>query len=452
MKNFVTLSSFIVSFVLLLGTNDPKYSYLFLLPLFYGILYGVNSFLKDNYNKYISLSILLITSYLRYVVTPLFMFLGDFESSASVYSDALFHKAISLQAYEEVVFLLVLLFAAPKIYYKVPQITRLKVQQKEKSNSFVLIVVAIAVALILIYPELISRYHFVPSLSGAETDDIADSSLSGSFSLIVRAAKLLIVLLALIVMYRRYEKTRNSKWIYLSIVIIGIDSLFVNDLSRFGIIVPAATFVYLIAQLYPNKKKSIVFWSLFLIGLVVVYTTIIKMFSDARGGGDDGQDYSYWGAVLQMYFQGISDTVIGLAASEKMILSPLVSFINDAISNVAILSHYSVESLRSLYIYNVEYSGGVSFDKILPNVCAGYNYFGFIGAPLIVSVISILGMRMDVKSVSAYNVYDKFLYIYGAITCSVPHMVFYTMTISNMVNTFFVLYIILYINKIVIRK
>lgn len=448
MFNIISLLSYTASLILLFGSNELRFRYLFLIPLTFGLMYGMNSFFKKNKFHYMVLAILFVTSFIRYVVTPFLMFFSGNESAAASYPISLFYKATFLQLYEEILFFFTLQFFAPKLYRKVNLSSdALNSKIKAGGNSIINGVILLAVIIVVFNPEFLSRYHFVPTLTGYEGSDINDSALSGTLSLIIQAARQFFVLSLLAYALKQYNKTKHSGWVYFSIVVIGVNSFFVNDLSRFGLLIPAATFVYLITQLFSSHRKPILIGALVFVGAAIIYTSYIKMFSDARGGFDKSQDFQYWGASLQMYFQGQSDIVIGLAASDEMVLPPILAFLNDVISNVAGLSHYSIEQFQSLYIFNVEYSGGMAFDKILPNVCAGYNYLGFIGAPLILVLITITGIWFDARSIESKDIYLKYIYIFGAITCSMPHMIYYTMTVSGLINSFIVMYLIIKFNN-----
>lgn len=449
MLNIYTVISFLVAVLLFLDTEVPQYQLLFILPLIYGGMFATCSFFRKYKFQYVALGILFATSFVRYVVTPFLMLLGGVSSSAASYPTELFNQSILLLAYEQLMFWLVILFSPPRLYgVNGKKDAGLNIQlRKNGSDIFLVGVIVVSIVIISVFPQLLLRYHFVPTLIGNEESDIQENTLSGGFGLLIGASRYFLILLFLVYFYHRYVSTNRSRYIYLSVCIVGLNSLFVHDFSRFGLIIPSVTFIYLIIQMYPAYKKKICGVAGFIIGSAVAYTSFIKMFSEYRGGNEKEQGYEYWGETLQMYFQGVSDVVIGLSASSKMVLTGVLSFLNDAIANVAILSQMSVEKLNSLYVYNVEYSGGWSFDKILPNVCAGYNYLGFLGAPIIVMAFTYIAMKFDSISRKTTDIHTKFICIYAAITCSMPHMIYYPMIISGLVNTVLVMYILLKINK-----
>lgn len=447
--NLISFACFVLSVLMLIGTKNTDYNLLFLEPLIYGICYHFNKPLRQNKFSHIALGILFITSIIKYVITPFVTFLADYPSIEFTLDKTYLVKAILLQCYEEICFFIVLRYAATKFYksdmaHNTLATNRVYVQHH---NPFLWFVVVAALAVIFTTPSMISRYHFVGSLVGNEEEDIVNIEGTGGLGLLISAGRYFLVLLMLAYVYNKRKVHRNID-VILSIIIVAINSMVVYDFSRFGIIIPAATFIYLITLLYPQKRKEIIIFSVFAIGASVVYTSFIKMFSEYRGNVDDSSDIGYWAKTLQVYFQGTNDVAIGLMASEKAVLSPIMSFFNDCIANVAVLSHFSVRQFTSLYIFNYMRSGGVSFDKILPNICASYNYFGLIGAPIIVCVCTYFGIKFDSMSRKARDINYKFIFIFASLTLALCHMTYYTMIVSSFVNTVLIMLVILRLNKL----
>lgn len=435
----------IISGILYSGTHDTKHQLLFLLPLIYGISFYYCGFFRKNVFKYLSLFILFTTSFMRYVVTPFVVMLGGFDSNASNYGISLFKQAILMMGYEEVLFFVVVKYFAQRFFTKATDNKPIDIN-KTKSKG-VIVIIIIAIILIGIFPVLISRFHFVPTITGNEYEDVVENNLSGGFGLFVTAARYFFIVLLLQYFYKKYTFSSSNKYIYYSIILIGLSSLIVVDLSRFAILQPVIAFIYFLILLYPSAKKKIFSLTSVFMLFSLIYTTFVKMFSEARGGDENINDIASWGNTFQVYFQNVSDVVIGIAASEKMPLNGLYAFTNDVFSNTAIISAYSITRLTSLHIFNIEYSGGISFDKILPNVCAGYNYLGVIGAPIITLLFCILGMWFDAESRKTDDLYLKFIFIFAAVTCSLPHMVYYTMLVGALINMILVMYLLIKLNN-----
>lgn len=448
--NIISIICYIISAMMFIGTKNADYSLLFFEPLIFGICYQFNKQLKQKKFTHIALGILFVTSLVKYVITPFVYFLANYPIVEMMLGKEYLEKAIILQCYEEVCFFIVLRYAANKFYSK--DVTEKHSVKKriyaQRHNPFLVFFVVMAIAVILTTPSMISRYHFVGNLVGNEEANIVEMEGTGGLGLLIGTGRYFFILLLLAYVYNR-RKIHKTIDIVLSIGIVALNSLVVYDFSRFGIIIPAATFIYLITLLYPQSRKKIIAYSIMAIGVSVVYTSILKMFSEFRGGNiEDTSSIQYWAKTLQVYFQGTSDVAVGLIASKKAVLDPIMSFFNDCISNVAVLSNFSVKQHTSLYIFNYVRSGGVSFDKILPNICAGYNYFGAIGAPIIVCICTYFGIKLDSMSRKVRDLNYKFIFVFASITLALCHMIYYTMIISSLVNSALIMFIVLRINKL----
>lgn len=432
------------------GTKNTDYSLLFFEPLLFGICYHFNKTLKQKKFTHIALAILFVTSLVKYVITPFVYFLANYPIVEMMLGKGYLGKAIILQCYEEVCFFIVLRYAANKFYSK--EVTEKSSIKKhiyaQRHNPFLVFFVIVAIAIIVTTPSMISRYHFIGSLVGNEESNIVEMKGTGGLALLIGTGRYFLILLLLAYVYNR-RKIHGTTDVILSIGIVALNSLVVYDFSRLGIIIPAVTFIYLITLLYPQYRKKIIVFSTMAIGISIVYVSVLKMFSEFRGGNiENTSDIQYWAKTLQVYFQGTSDVAVGLIASKKAVLDPIMSFFNDCISNVAVLSHFSVEKYTSLYIFNCTRSGGISFDKILPNICAGYNYLGAIGAPVIVCICTYFGVKLDSMSRKVRDINYKFIFIFASITLALCHMMYYTMIISNLVNSALIMLIVLRLNKL----
>lgn len=448
--NIISIICYVISATMFIGTRNADYSLLFFEPLLFGICYHFNKTLKQKKFSHIALAILFVTSLVKYVITPFVYFLANYPIVEMMIGKEYLEKAIILQCYEEVCFFIVLRYAANKFYGK--EVTEKSPTKKriyaQRHNPFLVFFVVMAIAIIVTTPSTVSRYHFVGNLVGNEEADIVEMDGTGGLGLLIGAGRYFLILLLLAYIYNR-RKIHRTIDVILSIGIVALNSLVVYDFSRFGIIIPAATFIYLITLLYPQYRKKIIAFSAIAIGASVIYTSILKMFSEFRGGNiEDTSDIQYWAKTLQVYFQGTSDVAVGLIASKRAVLDPIMSFFNDCISNVAVLSNFSVKQQTSLYIFNYIRSGGVSFDKILPNICAGYNYFGAIGAPIIVCICTYFGIKLDSMSRKVRDLNYKFIFIFASITLALCHMIYYTMIISGLVNSALIMFIVLRLNKL----
>jgi hypothetical protein len=422
--------SYIVSAILAFGVQDPKFEWLFLLPLIYGVMFHSSSFLRNNVTKHLSLFLILSSSFIRFVVTPFVYYLAGFYSDVNYYSVDLYRRAIFLMAYEEFVVFGVLCFFAPRFLYK-PRSNCVPSFNIDKSTFGIEIIFIISIIILLLHPELLYNIHFVPNLTGEEEQYIND--LSGGYGLLIDSAKTFLVLWGIEKCFKQYQRTNGVKYLYITLFLFIINSLFTYNLSRFGILLPALSLIYLIVSLYPKYRFRISTLCGIILISSVAFTSYIKLFSEARNRGEkDESSVIDWSATLQVYFQNVNDVVVGLAAKARILVSPLESFINDFISNIAVLSKFSDLSSRSLHYFHLQYH---YFDKILPNICAGYYYLDYIGAPVIAVFFTLLALGLDSLCKKETDIFKKYYYLYAVSVSSLTNMIFYTMILSTLFNT-----------------
>src|SRR5690625_4590548 len=132
--------------------------------------------------------------------------------------------------------------------------------------------------IIIIYPVLLERYSFV--LTASEyTKNIASNLPFGSlFPIMVSFSGLLLTVTILNKFYKRNKIKANPTWIYLSIIIVFIISSFITGTSRFSMVIPMVTGMYLITRLYPLYSKAIYSISGILILTTVSVWTFVKQF------------------------------------------------------------------------------------------------------------------------------------------------------------------------------
>ena len=446
MLNLFSIICYVISAIILMRTHNPNYGLLFLEPFIFGLLYSINSIFQLQKFHSISLGIIFVTSFFRYVCLPLIMCLAGYPNITISYCSLYISQAVLLQIYEECCVLLVVHFLCIKYFASGNSSCSSFYSEiifEDGSKIILWIFVLLGVAVALAFPSLLSRYHFVISLVGNEK---ADQVEYAGLGVLITISRHLLMLLILAFFYNQYLKNYSMKWILFSLSVICCNALVINDLSRFGLLIPLASWLYLLYQIYPNIRKRLLSVSFTILIVLLSFVTYIKAFSKYRGDSANIVKIDYWCNSFQTYFQGINDICIGLYASQNINILSFKRFINDAISNVAFLSHFSDPNQLSLKKYNIVYNGWWVQDKILPNICAGYYYFGFLGAPIISCIFVCLAMKFDVLSQRYNNVYYKFIFIFAAINCSFSNMIYYPMMISPLINSILIMYLILRIN------
>lgn len=453
MTHIFTILSLIVTYLLYKTPCPEGYEFMYLHSLVFAIGYEASPLVRKRMFSRVSIAVLLVVGFFRYVVTPFIFMLGGFPK-LWLYNVASLQTGMKLMCYEEVAFFLIIIIYGTRLI-KNGNTHDLIPIRGYSANMFSLAIIVAAIAIILFFPQISVRYHFTFGLVGDEyeiLDTIGKSSFMTLLGFVTNAARYILILIAMSICLKRYRKHASFIYILIPLVIILINSMVIYDISRFSILVPAITLAYLLYQLFPSHRR-IVLRLCFCLGALLLYiSTDVKMFSEARGGNEGSDDISAWASIFQAYFMGYRDVGLGVYVAEQIKDEGLLYFLNDVGSNVMVVSKFSMPQYSILHFYNDVYSGGVSMDKIPPNICASYLYFGFLLSPLITVFFTRLAIWFDERGQYSKQVEFKFLYIYSALMCSFVMMQFYTMIISTLVNTIFVLCVIFKMNEILFVK
>lgn len=440
----IVLIAFFVAFICFSAPKPVGYQLLFTHPVIFGLALLFCEPLKQYKFSRTSLLVLFLTAFIRYVISPLLLVLGDFPQEG-INSSEYTHLGIWLMVYEELLVLVLINKYGKKICFQNQNIRNETNYSVMNISPFLLLFVFTGIGVLLLMPEVLHRFHFVLTLKGNEYDYYNENT-GYIYSLLVDLGRFILVLIFISYYSKKYLQTKKVKYVYFSVIAIGINMLFVHDISRFSILLPTIVFTYLILQLYP-KHRGRILKIVFLFALLSIgFTTLIKMFSESRGGSDNSYDIASWAVTIQQYFMGQRDVGIGLYVADKIPKMGFLNIFNDIISNVIGLNQFYVPALDSLSLYNYEYNQGPWVDKIFPNICAGYTYFGFILSPIITITFVYLSIFFDIKSYTVKSVEYKFLWVYSSLICGFIMMQWYPMIVCILTNNILLLYIIFIIN------
>lgn len=451
-NNIIVAISLFVAGLVYISPKPSGYEMMFLHPLIFGLFYKVCKPLKEAKFIRASLFVLFATMIVRYVISPFSLVLGDYPL-AGVNDPSSTAKGMWLMVYEEVlVFILIQQFGKKLIENNIKGNNNNGVIPLN-NNIYLTGLVLFGALALLFNSDIQQRYHFIFRLTGEEYD-ITEKymEVSAFFSFIINAARYVLILLLISFFYKKYLVRPSSRYPLYSLAVIGINMLWVFDISRFNLIIPSVVLAYLVIQLYPKHRGRILLVALAAGLFVVGFTTFIKMFSDARGGSDQAQEATSWASMIQMYFMGQRDVGIGVYTAEKVKGLGIYLWGNDVIGQIMFVNKYHVAEITPEVIYNYDYNQGPWVDKILPNLCAGYTYFGTLLAPIITLLYVRLALFFDFMSITSKKVQYKFLSIYGAIMCSLIMMQSHVMILNVLVNTLLLIYIIFKVNDILFTK
>lgn len=418
---------------------------LFLIPLVYSVLIlsfsGFTKYMLQN----IGLLALNVSMFLRYLISPLLISLeGLTYVNAIVPFEENYNLAINLMLYEMlIVFLVFQLFY--KNFYSIKQ--DLKVNIKADRNYFGWVFIFFCLFLVILYPEILSRYTFVLGANELKSKEI-DSNIISILPLIVQLGALVLTISLINVFFKKYNNKKSFIYVLISISIVFFISSFIVGTSRFSVVLPLVTGLYIIYLIFNKHKKSISILSIISVIFVVLLTSILKASTINSQNSTIQGFFSDLNNNLQLYFSGLNNVAIAVQTSDIYTNFNFESIMSDITRSVVLINSFFHNEESALTDFNITfYNGGFARDQILPMIGQGYLYFGFILAPIFTVIILLLLMYFDSKTITMNNLFSRFIYAYAALKIGLFMMANFTILLSFLTNNFLVLLLIAMLNN-----
>src|SRR5699024_5699068 len=360
--------------------------YFALVPFVFGVGYVLSKKTSLYMFRNIGLLMLNITLFIRYIITPFYMWFNGYSiGRGATPSAGNYQMAILLMILEIIVIFITIEIFANRFYKENKKMVP-KSKIKVNKNFIGLVFLLITLLVILIYPNLLERYSFILTATEYKGNMELNLPFGSLFPLMVSFSSILLTITILNKFYKQYELKSNSIWIYLSICIVFLMASFIVGTSRFSMLIPMVTGMYLITKLYPTHNKRI--YSIFgvLILIAVSISTLVKQFGINLGEVDNdfSNVASSVSSSLQVYFSGVHNVAIAVKAREIFVND--IDFgliVGDLLSSVMIISNYFTSEFGGVNMFNYAfYNNTISTDQILPMIGQGYLYFGFFFSPI----------------------------------------------------------------------
>lgn len=386
-KWFILVISIIASFFIINDSSLTLYNRLLLalIPFFYGICFL--KLLPKNMVMGAGLCMMLIVTFLRYVVYPLLFSYDRVNVNLMKYYDS----SIALTLFEMIFILL-------NRYYDFRKWKMFNAELKmDKINPFVPIILLIyTIGVYFFIPMVFANKHFI--LNAEEINignDMVERSIPGFISMPVSWGNVLIVLFVFSVFYHRYIKYHSKIYFYLSIMAMMYPCLFYTGHSRLSLLMPLVGSMFMLVKVYRDKSKKVIK----LIGLYGVLAILVLSWFKFNTDSVTSAEFemSSNASSINAYFGGLKNMMIGLRAYDSFGYSFEV-FINDIFRNAMGISSFFVDNINnSVYLFNNSAYSDYSFmseDQICPTIIEGALCFGmlfcFIPTLLMVKAISWL--------------------------------------------------------------
>lgn len=406
------IASIILFFDPLLPTNR---SFLPLLPLFFS--FGCILFMKTYFYIYRSLSIfiIVITYFIRMVVTPYFMKFSFYQRSGVVADiNNTFDLAVVLMIYEFLLVFCVIsifvnkFFTRDKIQIKM-EMNFFKTQYKTPKVILYLLTLFILISIVM-FPEILNNYKFFVFFSEEQSIDWYRNynNAKQSVPLIIfytstwaiNILKNIWVLVLILEIRKRGAKKVN---ILISVFIIMLNSFISSGDTAYSMYFSLALCIVL-ANLYSNSKKLILSSTAILIGAGVLIGLL--SFSFSSSGRSSSMLFNI-SNTLQAYFNGPVNIAVSLLIDEASTLSLIIG---DFFTSLPLLRTFFIDMPTSSGIFNevmFNFNGG---GQIIPSVGLGKIYFGFILAPIFSCLFAYFSLRYEFKNSQETRLHYSFLY------------------------------------------
>lgn len=397
------------------GNGDINY---YILPLFYVInicyirIYG-------EYSRKLSLIIIDVLMCVRYVGLPVCYYITNVNPIS--YHGEYEFESIFLMVYEMLTVTMTINLLAPKIFQN---------KQQEDDNDIyfsniqtrkpgIIIIVILFIGVLLTHPQYFANLFVFSFTDFQEVEN--NSDINGFYNLIYKTGIIVVgcVLISKFASLQSRSKKQFllcliSSWLIIWIASVGTSGL----VSRTTFLTNGIIFTGMVLNVYPEKKKAILYGSTTVVLLFLIYGTISRFYSYATNSS------TFWTGILSYetldsYFGGLRDVTVAvkMKAQQGSQLSFSALF-NDLFAGVPFLASRSGMDFthRIVYYFNTTffgYSGNVS--RICPLIGQGYAYLGLVISPLFTCICVYLAMKTNVileKSRNELLIYISSLMLY----------------------------------------
>ncbi len=377
--------------------NENTYKALSLLPVSYGLLYLLCS-ANRRYLKNISLSIINISAFCRYIIYPIII---TITLNRGIYYEFDF-RAICLLIYELIgVFVVISLFAK-----------KLGVEEKSYNiDSSIGIgnfsVGVLFLPLIILYPSLLTKFSISSEVSKSV---IVPGVIEVVFTMGIWV--IFIYLLGILSLQKFGSRWQNIVCFILVIVVAVYYILFNvisgEDIKRWQIISCGIAMLYIILRLFPEKKKFVIIGGGLGIMVAVLLGSFIK-FGLTFSFGNFVNKYLELSHFTE-YFGGMRNVTTALdLLLEHPHAQGIESTLTDLFSGVPILSalfDYDTHATAAIFKNHVNRT-----DIICPLTAQSVAHFGYIGTPVLGMLMTWLAITFNSALKRTNNLYAAYVLI-----------------------------------------
>ncbi|RSK33697.1 oligosaccharide repeat unit polymerase [Bhargavaea beijingensis] len=413
---FIVISSVISGFILYFDFDKPYYYKLLpLLPFVFGLINLFFLMLYRNILSNIALTLVIGLYYIRFVIVPLIMMMGNYSSFLKFNISSNINYGIVLMVYELIIVYVVMYYSERK-HKKANRKIHVKFEGKKLPSLFRPILMCLlffCIIILIAIPESRQLYSSLfTSLNKTSVDIVSIDSFAERgglkralltlYGLTMEVIRLLIP--AYIIIFIRKKIGNKITGIMLSIPIVLAQFLLVSNTHARSIIC-AVILILLLAKLYPDWSKKLYKIS-FLFGLlfVLIYFTT-KINSPISNSSNTGLEYA--SEIANAYFSGPDNIAATFNVESDEQIKTLIYTLVSAIPFNGTIFGLSGNNYSALYN-----NFNMAEFQIGPLISESYYYLGAIFAPIISAVIVVLAIKYGNKAKYETNIWKYIAYIY----------------------------------------
>lgn len=463
-EKFFLVTSFFGLIYVLLFNEDSNYINLYFLPLSYFIFFAV-LFLSNKqrkttqYRSGVAYIAAITAIFIRYVITPMTMiYTGNYSGIGVDPNKSSLDFAILLMINELLMIMITMNFAI-FFYHSHKGINEnskdsiLKSElQRIPLNVTLIIFTALSVLLIIIlnYRLLLPLDMFL--IDSNFTPLSLEVELSGGIYVLANLIKTILLLICLSFLKYKYDKKQMSRYIFLSFAVLILYMGMMTSTKRWDMLFAAILCLFLLNHSYKKIPKYIIISVISFMLMSLISISAYKFSWYIRDSINPMHDIiSFLLEGFQAYFSGPRN--VAHAIEMKEIFGSritLVTFINDFLGSVPILSNWINQSDRINTYFNL-YNNLSNSSQIIPMVGIGYCYIPLL-SPVFSMICEWYVIKMDYCIQKTNRIEFKFIYFNLALYLAMS-MGFNTQIIfAFFITKFIPLYILFSLNrKIVLR-
>lgn len=432
-------SVFVSMYVLFETPSSSGYAMYFLIPLVFGILMIAAPSLVLGDATLMGPMVLSYTMIVKYTISPLLSCIAGYQSTWGIYPSAEgINSAIYLTVYEMIAIYTVF-FCCRRFARKNDSVK--SVERKPLDNKWMHVaLIVLGFAAFFASPESFSDCRFLFDTTDIETNVILTASGTGVYKTLFTFARYSLVILVVNHFLSKYMVHGAARFAVYAFLLSMLNCLYIQNLSRIGVLVPILTGLYLCYTFFESKlsRRTLVRIALVLIVVFVGSLSFTKFFGEGRGEVANSTSLAWWADTINMYFTGIKETAVGIDATHLVdtyfgwFRAPL--FINDMLSNVSFLSNFVDQSLNSVMLFNYQYFGASILSSICPNDVEGIYYFGPLLSGLWPALFAYGCFKFGCIARRQAYLDMSFVFFYASLWCGFILMINTSMIFANIVN------------------